>query len=303
LDSPSSKLSIDVAPKGRMEFGYALQIFVNGLSLSFTYALMAIGLSLVFGVLRVFNFAHGELLMIGGYAVWVLFAANGVPFPIAAIAAAALVAGVALTIERGFFRPTRTDPFRGFIISLGLMSVIQVIALLIFGPLNKTVPTIIPGRIEFLSTSFSIQRLILMPVTATVIAGVWFFLERTRLGRAVRACIEDREAASLQGISQKKLSTLVMAIAGGLAGLAGGIISQGISINAYFGANFIIKAFIVVVVGGMGSIGGTMVASLLFGFLDSTISSLINPRIIILVDVVVLLFILAFKPRGFFGRE
>jgi len=286
-----------------MQTGFALQISMNGLSLSSTYALMAIGLTLVVGVLRVLNFAHGELLMVGAFNVWVIFAARDLPFPLALIAAMFFVAGIALAIERGLFRRTRGDPFRGFVISLGLLYILQVTALLIFGPREKSVPTAIPGQIEMLHTFVSIQRVVLVPVTFGVIAGVWIFLERTRLGRAVRACIQDAEAASLQGISRNTMCAIVMAMAGGLAGLAGGIISQTVKVGAYFGTAVIIKAFIVVIVGGMGSVGGTLVASLLFGFLDSTLTSLVNPRITILVDVLVLLVILAFRPRGLFGRD
>jgi branched-chain amino acid transport system permease protein len=181
--------------------------------------------------------------------------------------------------------------------------VLQVTALLIFGSRDKSLALFLPGRIEVLDTFISIQRIVLIPVIAAVIVGVWIFLERTKFGRAVRACIQDSEAASLQGISRNKMSMITMAMAGGLAGLAGGIISQTVAVNPYFGSSMIMKAFIVVIIGGMGSVGGTLVASLMFGFLDSTCSILINPRITILVDVIVLLLILSFRPRGLFGRD
>lgn len=286
-----------------MEAGFALQIFINGLSLSFTYALLAIGLTLVVGVLRVLNFAHGELLMMGGFTVWVVFAVLDFPFFLGLIAAVFFVAGIALAIERGLFRRTREDPFRGFIISLGLVYILQVSALLIFGLRDKSLPLALPGRIEMLGTFISIQRIVMIAVIASVIAGVWMFLERTKFGRAVRACTQDSEAAALQGINRNRMSIIVMGMAGGLAGLAGGMISQTFAVGPYFGTAMIMKAFIVVIVGGMGSVGGTLVASLLFGFLDSTLSSLVNPRITILVDVLVLLVILAFRPRGLFGRD
>lgn len=287
-----------------MEPGFVLQIVLNGLSLSFTYAVMAVGLSLIFGVLRVFNFAHGELLMVGAYVGWILVVDHNVPFVVAAIGALAFVACVGIAIERGLFRPTRADPFRGFILSIGLMYIAQVIALIIFGPVSKAVPTAISGTVLLLGTYLTIERLVLIPANAAIIAAVWIFLERSRYGRAIRACIQDPEAAALQGISRDRMSLLVMIMGTGISGLAGAILLQGgTSVSAVFGANFILKAFIIVIVGGLGSIGGTVLASLMFGFLDSTISTLINPRIIVLVDVIVLLFILAFRPRGFFGRE
>jgi len=285
-----------------VESGYVLQIVMNGLSLSFTYAVIAVGLSLIFGVLRVINFAHGELLMIGAYVVWVLVN-QGVPSPVGAIGAFAFVACVGIAIERGLFRPTRADPFRGFILSVGLMYILQVIALVIFGPLNKNIPSFLPGDIQLLGTSINTTRLALIPINAAIIAAVWFFLERTKYGRAIRACIQDPEAAALQGISRDRMSLLVMTMGAGISGLAGAILFQTMSVNAYFGANVILKAFIVVIVGGSGSIGGTVLASLMFGFLDSSISTLLSPRITILVDIFALLFILSFRPRGFFGRD
>ena len=286
-----------------MEAGYVLQIIINGLFLSFNYALMAVGLSLIFGVLRVINFAHGELLMIGAYVVWVLVVGYNVPFVAAAVAALAFIAGVGIAMERGLFKPTRADPFRGFMLSIGVMYIVQVVVLLIFGPQFRAIPSVIPGSVQLLGTFTNIDRLVLIPVNAAIIAAVWTFLERTRYGRAIRACIQDPEAASLQGISRDRMSLLVMTIGAGITGLAGAILFQTVSLNAYFGANFVLKAFIVVIVGGTGSIGGTVIASLMFGFLDSTISTLLNPRITILVDIFALLAILAFRPRGFFGRD
>lgn len=287
-----------------MEPSYALQIAMNGLSLSFTYALMAVGLSLIFGVLRVINFAHGELLMLGAYMVWILAVGQEIPFGIAAIGSLAFVTCVGIAMERGLFKPTRTEPFRGFILSIGVMYIVQVIALLIFGAQFKSVPSIVSGSLQLFGTSFITERLVLIPINAAIIAAVWFFLERSKYGRAIRACIQNPKAAALQGISRDRMSLLVMAMGGGITGLAGSILSLGgIAITPFFGVNFILKAFIVVIVGGMGSIGGTVIASLIFGFLDSTISTLINPRIIVLIDILVLIAILTFRPRGIFGRD
>jgi len=286
-----------------MESGYVLQIVLNGLFLSLTYAVMAVGLSLIFGVLRIINFAHGELLMIGAYLVWALVVGQNVPYPVAAICAFAFVACVGIAMERGLFRPTRADPFRGFMLSVGVMYIAQVSALIIFGTLNKSIPSVISGSVHLLGASLNIDRLVLIPVNGAILAAVWLFLERSRYGRAIRACIQDPEAAALQGISRDRMSLLVMTIGAGIAGLAGAILFQTTSVTPFFGGNFVLKAFIVVIVGGMGSIGGTVIACFLFGFLDSSISTLLNPRITVVLDIVVLLFILRFRPRGFFGRE
>jgi len=283
--------------------GFILQLCVNALALSGTYASAALGLTLVFGVLRILNFAHGELLMAGGYVVLILFARYNLPFLITVVVAMIVVGALALAIERGFFRLTRAVPFNGFVISIGLVYVLQVSALILFGSVPEYIPTGVPGTVRIWGTTFAIQRLITLPIIASVMALVWVLLERTQLGRAVRASIQDSEAASLQGISLNRMSAIVMLIAGALAGLGGALLSQSVAVAPYIGTFFILKAFIVVIVGGVGSIGGTMIAALLFGFLDSTVSTLIDPRVSILVDIGVMLLVLIARPRGLFGRE
>ena len=285
-----------------MDIHFILRILGNGISLSATYALLAIGLTLVFGVLRILNFAHGELLMCGGLVMWVLFGKWGAPFLPSLVAAMLVVGGLAFLVERIFFRPTRANPFLGFIISLGLVYILQVSALLSFGPVAKPLPTAFTGKLEIWGASLSVQSLVIIPTVGIVMVLVWILLERTMFGRAVRACIQDSEAASLQGICLDKMSAKVMFLAGALAGLAGGLITQTVSVGPYIGTFVILKAFVIVIVGGMGSIGGTIVAAIMFGFLDSTISSLINPRITTLVGVVLMLVVLLIKPQGLFGR-
>ena len=286
-----------------MDLGFIFQILFNGLSLSASYAVMAVGLTLVFGVLRILNFAHGELLMVGAFVVWVLFAESDVPFFAAVVAAILFIGGLALGIERGLFRITRQNPFAGFIISLGLVYILQVSALALFGPLDKILPTAIPGQVEVLGTSFGTQRVVMVPVVAGVMALIWVLLEQTRFGRAVRACIQDSEAAALQGINFDRMSASVMFIAGALAGLGGVLISQTVPVGPYMGGFIILKAFVIVIVGGMGSVGGTVVAALMFGFLDSTVSTLLFPRLTSLLDVALMLIVLLVRPRGLFGRE
>lgn len=286
-----------------MDQGFALQLFVNGMSLSMTYALIAVGLTLIFGVVRILNFAHGELLMVGGFVMWVLFTKNDVPFPVAAVAAMFAVGGLALAIERGLFKRTRANPFMGLVISIVLVGILQVSALLLFGVIPHPSPAVIPGEIEIWGTSFNAQRLVLIPAIAGVMVLVWVLLERTRFGRAVRACIQDSEAASLQGISLDRMSAIVMFIGGALAGLAGALLCLTVPAGPYLGTFVILKAFIVVIIGGMGSVGGTIVAAFIFGFLDSTISTLVDPRLAIIAGVVLMLAVLAIRPRGLFGRE
>jgi len=183
------------------------------------------------------------------------------------------------------------------------MMVIESMVLWRFGSETKIIGAIWSGSTDFWGVVMSNWRWVVMGVGLSLMGGVASFMRWTKLGRAMRASASDPEAAALQGISLNRMSAMVMVIAGGLAGLAGGIMSLTVAVGPYFGAVIIIKAFIVVIIGGMGSVGGTLIAALIFGFLDSTVSTLINPRITVLLDVVVLLFILTFRPRGLFGRD
>jgi branched-subunit amino acid ABC-type transport system permease component len=143
----------------------------------------------------------------------------------------------------------------------------------------------------------------MIPVIVGVLAFVWMLLERTRFGRSVRASIQDKEAAFLQGINFDWTSAIVMLIAGFLAGLAGALTSLTMEVSPQMGSLLILKAFIIVIVGGMGSVGGTVVAAVLLGFLDVTVAMVFNPRVTPLFGAIVMLLVLLIKPRGLFGHE
>lgn len=278
-------------------------IVINALVLGGTYALAAIGLSLVAGILRIFNFAHGEFIMVGAYAVLFIFVRQGLPFWVAIMGAMIIVAALALAVERGFFRLTRQNPYNGFIISIGLVYILQIGALYFFGSVPLQVPNAIPGSILIGSVPIGLNRLLILPLIACVMVGLYFLLVRSSFGRAVQASIYDSEAASLYGISIDRMCALVMIVAGALAGLSGVVLTQLVSLTPYLGAQFIFKAFIICIIGGVGSIGGTLVIALAFGFLDSIIAALSNARISILIGVGFMLLVLIIRPKGIFGRE
>jgi len=281
----------------------ALQIIINGIVLSSIYAILAVGLTLMFGVLKIFNFAHGELLMWGGFVTWFLFARLDLPFIPALLISIASIAALGILIERGLFKPVRTRPFDGLLLSLGLMYILQSSALLAFGSKDKGTPLAFPGTISIGGYPIFIERLAIAATVIAVIVAVWLFLERTRNGRAVRACVQDSEAASLQGISRDKMSMLVMGIAGGLAGLAGSLVFQFQILGPFSGTLLILKAFVVVIAGGAGSVAGTLVAAVIFGFMDTAISSVGDPRFVVLADVMLLITILLIRPKGLLGRS
>ena len=240
-----------------------IQTVVNGIIQSGFYALAAIGLVLVFGVMRVVNFAHGELVMIGAYTVWYVHAQNHVPYLLTVVLAIVLVAGIGLLMERFLFRPMVNDPLGGLICSIGVLFILQVIASFLGGEgPSKQVPPPFEGTMIIQdSIRIPYQRLFSITVSIAALVVLWYFLTRTRLGWALRAVSQDREAAALQGISSVRISMIAIGVGAAMAGLAGALIAPLTNINPHMGHNVIITAFIVTIVGGIGSLPGAIIAS------------------------------------------
>jgi len=285
------------------------QLFFNALGLSGFYALFAVGLTLVFGVMKIINFAHGELYMIGAYFAWLVVSAGSDFLPLIPLLFLGLVVGILFVgglgvgIERAIFRPLRVSPLSGFMASVGLLYVLQVLVGQTFGLKEKSVPTVFPGTVELAGATIS-NHVVVTILSAVILLGLlWFFLERTRLGQGLRASSQDSGAAALQGISLNQMSALVMGIGSALAATAGVLVGTSLLMSPYMGWSVLWKAFIVTIVGGMGSISGAIVAALLFGFLDNLITTLGEPQMVTMIDVLVMLLILAFRPQGLLGHE
>lgn len=284
------------------------QLVINFLTLSAYYSLFSVGLALIFGVMKIVNFAHGEFFMLGGYSIWLLLVAfSGLPlwliFIAALIVGPIFVAIVGVVVEWLIFEPTKDDTFAGFMASLGLSYVLQAVVALSLGVVSKSLPIVVPGQIEIAGGAFTYQRLLVVVAAIVLMFCLWYFLGRTRHGRAVRAASQNRSAALLQGINLRHTAMLTMAIGAALAGVAGVLMASVINIGPYMGLEAIWKAFIVVIVGGLGSIPGAILAALLFGFIDSAASIFGFGQYIVMIDTIIMLVILAFFPRGLLGRE
>ena len=200
-----------------------LQTIANAIAASGMLALIAVGLTLAFGVMQMANLAHGHFFMIGAYTVYALYALGGWPFWLAVAAAVAVGAIIGLIVERGIFRPLQGDVVSGFIATAGLMFVFEVLVGEIWGwGLSKPIPSPYMKAFRFMGAAVSFQRVLVIPFAFISIGGLMFFMRRFRLGRALRAVAQDPEAASLQGININRMTSLALAIAGAYAGLAGG---------------------------------------------------------------------------------
>ena len=280
-----------------------LQTIANAIAASSMYALIAVGLTLAFGVMQMANLAHGHFFMLGAYTVYALYALGGWPFWAAVAAAVVVGAVIGLAVERGIFRPLRGDVVSGFIATAGLMFVFEVFVGEVWGwGYMRPVPSPYMRAFKFMGTSVALQRVIVIPFAVACIGGLMIFMRRFRLGRALRAVAQNPEAASLQGININRMTALAMAIAGALAGIAGGLMSTIYAVTPALGGHHILPALIVVVVGGMGSVGGVTLASLIFGFVITFVTTLVDGVAALMVSVTVMAVVLAVRPQGLMGR-
>ena len=287
-----------------MEF--ILQSIFNGLVQGSFFSLWAVGLVLIFGVMGVVNFAHGELVMIGAYTVWLLYTQIGVPFFLAIGCAIFLVAMIGAGMEFFLFRPTRNNLLGGLICSIGVLFTLQVIAHWVggTGP-SKQIAPIFQGTSTFFSDSFRIsnQKIFSLAIIIPTLLLLWFFLSKTRLGWALKAVALDREAAALQGININRIAMLAIIIGAALAGLAGALISPLVNINPYMGHSVIITSFIVTIVGGVGSLLGAVIASFLYAILHTFITFYIGDTVATICGLLIMLLILIIKPTGIMGKK
>lgn len=282
----------------------ALQTLINGLSVSCFYSLMSVGFTLVFGVMRVANYAHGEFYMLGAYTVWLAYSRAHVPFPIAAILAFFAVGLLGLITERLLFRPLRGDILGGAMMSCGLIFIIQVFAGQVWGlgP-PKPVPPAYPGALSLFGiATFPWQRVAIIPATALILGLLWLFLSRTRQGRALRACALDSEAAALQGMSINRSGALALFWGSGLAGLGGALMAPVTSVHPYMGHMPLVISLLIVIVGGPGNIKGTILAAFVLGFVYTIFTTWLDSTIANIVMVVLMVILLAIRPGGLLLR-
>ena len=263
---------------------------------------MAIGFTLIFGIMGVINFAHGELYMVGAYVVWLTYAQGTLPFPLAVIVGAAAVIGIGMLMVRTLFRPMRVNPLMGLILSIGMVFILQVLATRFGVGLMKHVPPFIKGSLHIFDVSAPWQRLLVIPIAAVLLGGLWFFLKRTKQGQALRAVAQDPEAATLQGISIDKVGITAMAIAAGLAGMSGGLMAPIMRVDPYMGHPAVIMALMVTIVRGLGSVEGALLASFIYGFMIAFITTYVDGTMATIAGALLMFTVLAVRPRGLLGR-
>jgi branched-chain amino acid transport system permease protein len=281
-----------------------LQTMLNACYAASYMALIAVGLVLIFGVMGVINFAHGELYMMGAYAVVLLYAQQGFPFFLAVAAGLIFVGLLGLFMERALFRPLRNNPLGGLIASIGFLLVLQTAAVLGFGRRMGHVPPSTQDVIEFMpGVVLTWQRFYVIIATVLLLGALWAFLRGSKFGWALRATAQDPEAAALQGISINQTARLAMFIGAALAGVAGALTAPLVSPTPYIGHSVIVTAFIIIIVGGIGSLEGAVVAAVLYGFVSTFVTTFWDGVIASMVGLALMLLVLVIKPTGLFGAK
>jgi branched-chain amino acid transport system permease protein len=266
-------------------------------------SLIAVGLVLIFGVMGVINFAHGELYMMGAYAVVYLYAGMDVPFLAAVAAGLVFVGCLGLLMEWALFRPLRDNPLGGLIASIGFLLILQSLAVLGFGLRMQNVPAVSKGSLTIGSAVLTYERLLVIGAAVVLLGLLWLFLRKTRFGWALRAVSQDREAAALQGISINQTARWAMFIGAALAGTAGALTAPLVAPTPYIGHPVIVTAFIVIIVGGIGSLEGAVVAAILYAFVHTFVTTLYDGVIANIVGLLSMLAVLILMPTGLFGAK
>ena len=274
---------------------------INGIVTGMILALVASGLTLIFGIMDVVNFAHGELFMLGAYIGVLIMAATG-NFWIALVAATLLVALLGAVIHLTTLRPLLgRDPLTTILATFGVSLVLQNYALWQFGPVARKIQEPITGHFTLFYLDYPYYRLAIAVLAAAIIGALWLFLKFGTYGIWIRATTQDRVMAQAMGIPVPWVLTAVFAIGSGMAAASGVLFGPLVGVNHMMGLDWVLKAFIVVVVGGMGNLGGSILAAIFISLLDAYASLWVSPSQSIIVSFVVLILTLLFRPTGLFA--
>jgi branched-chain amino acid transport system permease protein len=281
-----------------------LQLLVNGLSFGAIYAMVAVGLTIVFGILEVVNFAQGEFYMLGAYITYLVLLAQ-LPYPVSIISAIAVMTLVGLVVERCAIRPLIGKAWQLPILStLAISIIIQNGAIVLWTPNPRTISVEAASRnINVLGVVITYQRLLVILLALAVFASLHYFVQKTKTGKAMRAVSQNKAACQVLGIDVQRISTIAFALGAGLSGLGGAIVAPIMAIHPVMGILVVIKCFAAVIMGGFGNIYGTICASFVLAIVESFAVAYGSLQYKDLFAFVVMIVILLFRPHGIFGRK
>jgi branched-chain amino acid transport system permease protein len=279
---------------------------INGVIVGSMYALFASGLTLIWGTMKMLNFAHGEFFMLAGYLVYFCYAVLGLDPALSTLIAVVAIFLLGVIVERTVIHHLLSRPvwqLTTIIATLGTSIFLQNLALHVWGPEFQTVPYFVDGVLRVFGIRIAYQRLLILAVSCISIAALWFLLKRTRLGLALRATAQDADAAQLYGVNILSIYTLTFGLSAGLAALAAAMLAPITAVNPYMGLSPLLKGFVVVILGGLGSFSGAILGGILLGIVESLgvlFSSTEWGDVIAFTFLVLVIWV---RPWGLFGIE
>ncbi|MCC6304821.1 MAG: branched-chain amino acid ABC transporter permease [Rhodobacteraceae bacterium] len=281
------------------------QVIINGAILSANYALIALGITLIFGIMNVLNFAHGQLFMIGGLVVYWISAVVGLPYGVGVAAATLSVGLIGMAMERGLFARVMAEAGReenAMLLAVGTAFLLENAALYLFGEKQRGIPPMVQGVYRLGAAFLPANRLVVFLISVALVIAVLVFVHFTRTGRAMRALAQDRTATTLMGVDAGRISMLGFGLGAALAGIAGALLISVTGVNAGVGAAISTKAFIMIMIGGAGVIGGALLGALALGFAEAVGYALFPGSVTYLIIFVALIVFLLVRPQGIMGR-
>ncbi|MEZ5661881.1 MAG: branched-chain amino acid ABC transporter permease [Burkholderiaceae bacterium] len=283
------------------------QVIANGLYLGAQYALIALGLTLIFALMNVLNFAHGQMYVLGGFVTYAVYGQLGLPFPVAVLASGLTLMVVGALVEKYLFRPVIRRSKREestMLLAAGLAFFFDAVILLLFGEKQRGVPKIIKGVFLGDTIIMPYDRIVIGVVAVVLIVSFMLFMQYSKPGRAMRALAQDRVAAQLMGVNVDRYSMLGFAMGAMLAGVVGGLLVAITGVNSGIGGPISIKAFMMVMIGGAGVVGGAIAGGFILGMMESFGLNYLREfgDITYLVIFAALMVFLAIRPNGLMGK-
>lgn len=274
---------------------------MNGLMLASSLALVALGLGIIFGLLGVINLAHGELFIIGGYTSFAAYTATGNMW-VGFLMAPLVVAAVGLLLDRGLLRFLYERPLDTLVVTWGLSIVLREVLKLVFGPASRNLPSPISGQLSILGVAYPRYRVFVIVASAVVLLLTLWVFSRTTFGWKVRAVIQNRPMAEAMGINSNRIDAAVFALGAALAGVAGALLTPMLSLQPDVGLIYLARSFLVVIVGGVGSLLGTVGGAGVIGGGEAIISFFTRPILAQSLLFLLAIVLIRFRPEGLFGR-
>ncbi|MGO8916183.1 MAG: branched-chain amino acid ABC transporter permease [Stellaceae bacterium] len=280
-----------------------VNILVYGAVTSAIYAMLAVGFTLIFGVARILNLAHGAFYGLGAYAAYVLTGLLHWPLPLAAVAAVLFVAAFGAGMERLLVRPLRSSALAVLMITLAVALIFEQAMFILFGSEARNVPAFSTDTWTYSGLDISGQRLLTLGAGIVVLGVLYLFIQKTRLGSAILAISQDPEGAQYMGIPANRMYSVVMALSAGIAATAGVLTAPFLTVQPTMDLLPMIKAFAIVIVGGLGSIPGSILAALLLGYSETIVAYTVSPAWTEIVSLIAVLLTLILRPAGLLGKR